>query len=93
VKAIVARSVRAVIVTTQVQAKNLFEIAETIGERPALTAALQGGVVVAAVGPTCARTLTELGAPPHIVPEQSKMGPLVMALAIHLGGNSEDVRS
>ena len=49
-----------------------------------LVDALNDRVVVAAVGPTCARTLEELGAPAHVVPEQSKMGPLVLALAKHL---------
>ena len=38
-------------------------------------------IVVAAVGPTCARALSQLGAPPHVVPEQPKMGAMVVALA------------
>ena len=46
-------------------------------------------VVVAAVGPTCARALEELGAPPHVMPEPSKMGPLVLALASHFGRKAQ----
>ncbi len=88
-KALVARLVAgeldALAITTQVQAKNLFDVAESMGARAALRGALRGRVVVAAVGPTCASVLEELGAPPHVVPELSKMGPLVLALAAHLG--------
>lgn len=84
VRSIVAGRVRAVTVTTQVQAKHLFDVADALGLREPLAAALRDRVVVAAVGPTCARTLTELGAPPHVMPENAKMGPLVAALAKHL---------
>jgi uroporphyrinogen-III synthase len=81
VKSIVAGKVRALAITTQVQARHLFEVAESMGARAELTAALRDRVVVAAVGPTCAAVLTELGAPAHVMPENSKMGPLVSALA------------
>jgi uroporphyrinogen-III synthase len=84
VRSILAGSVRALIVTTQVQAKHLFDVADALGLREPLAAALRDRVVVAAVGPTCARTLTDLGAPPHVMPENAKMGPLVAALAKHL---------
>jgi uroporphyrinogen-III synthase len=81
---IIVGGVRALAITTQVQARNLFEVAESEGRRPALAEALRTRVVVAAVGPTCARTREELGAPPHVVPENAKMGALVLALARHL---------
>jgi uroporphyrinogen-III synthase len=81
---LVAGELDALAITTQIQARNLFHVADSIGARAALTDALRTRVVVAAVGPTCARTLEELGAPPHVVPEASKMGPLVLALASHL---------
>ncbi len=81
VRAVVAGEVDAVAITTQIQAKHLFEVATSMGLRDALREALGGRVLVAAVGPTCARMLTELGAPPHVVPAQGKMGPLVLALA------------
>jgi uroporphyrinogen-III synthase len=84
VNALVQGELRALAVTTQVQARNLFSVAETMGQRDALRDALRTRVVVAAVGPTCARTLDELGAPPHVIPEPSKMGQLVLALAEYL---------
>ncbi len=90
VLAIVAGDVRAVAFTTQAQVRNLFAIAESIGSRVALANALRS-VVVAAVGPTCARTLDELGAPPHVMPEHANMGALVLALARHLSGAAGSV--
>jgi uroporphyrinogen-III synthase len=81
---IIAGGVDAVAITTQVQARNLFAVASALGAVEALREALRERVVVAAVGPTCARALAELGAPPHVVPGQAKMGPLVMALAERL---------
>jgi uroporphyrinogen-III synthase len=84
VRSILAGRVDAVAVTTQIQARHLFDVAESMGEAPGLREALRERVIVAAVGPTCARALEGLGAPPHVVPDQAKMGPLVMALAIHL---------
>jgi uroporphyrinogen-III synthase len=84
IRRIVAGGVDAVAVTTQIQARHLFEVAGAMGEAGPLRAALRSRVVVAAVGPTCARTLQELGAPHHVMPESSKMGALVLALAAHL---------
>lgn len=84
VTAIIAGRVRALAITTQVQARHLFEVAQTMGATDALSSALRDRVIVAAVGPTCARALTELGAPPHVMPENAKMGPLVTALASKL---------
>jgi uroporphyrinogen-III synthase len=84
VRSLVAGEVDALVITTQVQARHLFEVGGSIGLRDALREALETRVVVAAVGPTCERALAELGAPPHVVPSQAKMGPLVIALAERL---------
>jgi uroporphyrinogen-III synthase len=84
VEALIAGRVDALAVTTQVQAQYLFEAADATQSVDALRSALRDRVVVAAVGPTCTRALERLGAPPHVVPEQSKMGPLVLALAATL---------
>jgi uroporphyrinogen-III synthase len=83
VRALVAGEIDALAVTTQVQARHLFAAAFALGQEQALCDALRDRVIVAAVGPTCAKTLTELGAPPHVVPAQPKMGPLVLALAAY----------
>ncbi|HEX4448865.1 MAG TPA: uroporphyrinogen-III synthase [Polyangiaceae bacterium] len=81
VASLLAGDMHALAVTTQVQARNLFHVAESMGASQALREALRARVVVAAVGPTCARTLEELGVPAQVVPQPSKMGPLVIALA------------
>ena len=84
VRALVEGEVDALAITTQIQAKHLFEVASSMGLRDALREALATRVLVAAVGPTCERALAELGAPAHVVPAQAKMGPLVLALAERL---------
>jgi uroporphyrinogen-III synthase len=76
-----AGQVEAIAFTTQVQARHLFSVADAMGSREALAEALRSRVTVAAVGPTTASTLAELGAPPHVVPAQSNMGAMVLALA------------
>jgi uroporphyrinogen-III synthase len=86
VNTIVSGGVDAVAITTQVQAKHLFEIAESMGLRASLAEALRSRTVVVAVGPTSARVLSELGAPPHVTPEQPSMGAMVLALARRLAG-------
>jgi uroporphyrinogen-III synthase len=74
--------------TTQIQARNLMAIANGLGRRDELLAALRTRVVVAAVGPTCARVLTELGVPPQVVPETPKMAPMLNALVVRLAAGS-----
>jgi len=80
VRDIIAGQMDAVAFTTQIQAKHLFDIADSLGSRPALAAALRDRVTVAAIGPTTAHVLTALGAPPHVVPAQSSMGAMILAL-------------
>jgi uroporphyrinogen-III synthase len=81
VETIVGAELDAIAFTSQAQARHLFAVADAMGARDSMVRALQDRVVVAAVGPTCARTLAQLGAPPHVVPEQSKMGAMIVALA------------
>jgi uroporphyrinogen-III synthase len=89
VGALVAGQLEALAVTTQVQARHLFQIADAMGVASSLRDALRERVVVAAVGPTCAQALEELGTPAHVVPHQSKMGPMVIALAEYLAQKRE----
>jgi uroporphyrinogen-III synthase len=70
--------------TSQIQARNLMTVAEKMGRKKDLLTALRSRVVVAAVGPTCARVLAELGVPPQVVPEAPKMGAMVSALVAQL---------
>jgi uroporphyrinogen-III synthase len=86
VETIVRGEVDAIAFTTQAQARHLFAVADAMGARDALARAMGERVVVAAVGPTCARALTQLGAPPHVVPDQAKMGAMVVALAAKFAG-------
>ncbi len=73
--------VDAVLFTTQVQARHLFSVAEQMGVQHELATALRTRVTVGAIGPTTATALADLGVPPHVVPAQSSMGALVLALA------------
>jgi hypothetical protein len=41
-------------------------------------------------GSTCADALRALGAPPHVMPENPKMGPLVEAIAEAIEGSGRD---
>jgi uroporphyrinogen-III synthase len=70
--------------TTQIQARHLMTIACRIGCHDTLVASLRSRVVVAAVGPTCARVLTELGVPAQVVADPPKMATMVGALVARL---------
>jgi uroporphyrinogen-III synthase len=70
--------------TTQIQARNLLVVAGQIGRKEGLLAALRSRVLIAAVGPTCARVLAELGVPPQVVPETPKMAAMLTALVARL---------
>ena len=69
--------------TSQIQARNLMTVAEGMGRRQDLIRSCSQ-MVVAAVGPTCARVMTELGVQPDVVPDSPKMGPMIAALVEHL---------
>jgi uroporphyrinogen-III synthase len=73
-------AVDALVATSQVQVRHLFEVAERLGLAGTLPAVLRG-VVVAAVGPVAARALREHGVRVDLEPEHPKMGPLVRELA------------
>lgn len=71
-------------VTSQKQVHNLFALAEACGQAEALRAALNGPVLVAAVGPVCRRAFVDQVVPVDVEPEHPKMGHLVLAIAAHL---------
>ena len=83
---IVEGRVDAVALTSQVQLRHLLQVARETGREEALVSALRGGVVVAAVGPTCAAALEAAGITPDVVPAHPKMGPMVVALMERLRG-------
>ncbi|HKF68872.1 MAG TPA: uroporphyrinogen-III synthase [Vicinamibacterales bacterium] len=71
----------AIAVTSQIQIRHLFQIADGLGRADALTDALSRKLVVAAVGPVCASALRARGVVPHVQPSHPKMGPMLIALA------------
>ena len=78
---IIGGRVDAIAITSQIQCRHLFQIAETLGQSRALAEALNAKVVVAAVGPVCASALRSFGVIPHVQPPHPKMGPMLVALA------------
>jgi uroporphyrinogen-III synthase len=73
--------VDAIVITSQIQCRHLFQVAGTLGKSRELTEALNARVVVAAVGPVCAAALRAVGVIPHVQPAHPKMGPMMIALA------------
>jgi uroporphyrinogen-III synthase len=78
---LVGGRVDALVLTSQVQGRHLFEIAERVGLAGALSDALNSTVVVASIGPVCTQALQGYGVTPRVMPATPKMGPLVTALA------------
>jgi uroporphyrinogen-III synthase len=78
---IIGGHIDAILVTSQIQSRHLFQIAARAGKTRALTDALNTKVVVGAVGPVCASALRDAGVIPHVQPAHPKMGALIVALA------------
>ncbi|MBX5449466.1 uroporphyrinogen-III synthase [Thermogemmatispora sp.] len=76
--------VDALVLTSQVQVRHLFQLAEKAGQAQALTEALRQQVTVASIGPTCSEALQQYGVTPHVEPEHPRMGHLVKALSAYL---------
>ncbi len=79
----------AIAFTSQVQARHLFRVAEGHGLRADLTDTLNGGITVAAIGPTCATALSRFGVNSDVVPEHPKMGHMVLALMERLAATQD----
>ena len=80
---VVAGLVDAVLFTSQIQVRHLWETAPP-PVRAQLPGAFDGAVVAAAVGPTCAEALRAYGVRDVVTPENPKLGPLVAALSRRL---------
>jgi uroporphyrinogen-III synthase len=78
---IIAGKIDALAVTSQIQIRHLFEIADKLAKRSALVDALNRKTIVAAVGPVCATALRSYGVIPHVQPSHPKMGPMMLALS------------
>ncbi|XSG76673.1 uroporphyrinogen-III synthase [Herpetosiphon llansteffanensis] len=69
--------------TSQIQVRHLLQVAEQQGQAQALIAALQQAIV-AAVGPSCAQALINVGIHAVIMPEQPFMGQMVQRILNHI---------
>ena len=81
VRDVIDGSVDAIAFTNQIQARHLFHVAGDLGLSEPLARALNGDVIVAAIGPVCAEALQALGITPDIIPARPRMAPLITALA------------
>jgi uroporphyrinogen-III synthase len=84
IREILAARIRAILFTSQAQARHLFLVAEAMGEATRLRDALAAHTAVASVGPTCTGALDALGVRVDVAPARPKMGQLVTALEHHL---------
>jgi uroporphyrinogen-III synthase len=72
--------VDALLVTSQVQYRNLCEVAERVNRDRLLNLALQTDVVVGAIGPVCADAIRRTGVVPDVMPASPNLPSLVRAL-------------
>ncbi|WP_245177394.1 uroporphyrinogen-III synthase [Geodermatophilus sp. DF01-2] len=83
VATIVARGVDAVTFTSAPAAASLLAVAEELGRRDELVAALRDGVLPVAVGPVTAAPLTAAGVP-SVQPERARLGALAREVVARL---------
>jgi uroporphyrinogen-III synthase len=88
IREVIAGRIDAVAFTSQIQVRNLLQVADDMGRRDMLLHALERGPIVAAIGPTCAEAVEAAGITPHVVPDPPKMGPLLAALATALAARA-----
>ncbi len=90
---LVAERVDAIAFTSKIQVRHLWQVATGLGLAETLTQVMSRGLVVAAVGPTCAAELEAFGVTPQVVPENPKMGPMIIALAAYMAPASGSPQS
>jgi uroporphyrinogen-III synthase len=78
---LVDRRVDAIAFTSQIQCRNLLQLAADVGKADVLIRALDEHTIVAAIGPVCEGALRRLGIAPDVLPAHPKMGALIAALA------------
>lgn len=91
-RALVARAVAgeldAVTFTSQPAVRNLFRIAEEVGEADRLRAAFAGGLLAACVGPVCAEAAVEQGIATPVWPDPNRLTMLVRQVTGLLTGSA-----
>lgn len=85
VEATCTSTLAAVTFTTAPSVHNFFTLAARAGRTGDLRAAFNGPVVAACVGPVCAEAAVEEGVAAPLVPERSRLVPLVEALTARIG--------
>jgi hypothetical protein len=80
VKKILDKEIDAIMFTSATQVPFLFRTADLL-DAATFRKRLKKDVVVASVGEVTSRALRSLGVEPHVEPAESKMGPMVKALA------------
>ena len=91
VRELIAGRVDAIAFTNSIQGRHLFRAATDLGLAADLVNALNGDVLVAAVGPVCAESLQASGVTPNIIPARPTMESMIGALAdyVELTGDSD----
>jgi uroporphyrinogen-III synthase len=77
----IARRLDAVLFTSQIQCRHLFEVATHMGVAEGLAQSLNRDTVVGAIGPVCAETLRSHGVVPDVMPPLPNMMALIAAVA------------
>jgi uroporphyrinogen-III synthase len=92
---IIDRRIDALLVTSQIQYRNLCEVAAQVDREQRLTVALQTDVIVGAIGPVCADAIRRSGVVPDVMPASPNLPSLVRALAdyFELVGGRRDGRT
>jgi uroporphyrinogen-III synthase len=81
IEQVVAGRVDALLVTSQIQFRNLRAIARQGARDQELAEALRGEIVIGAIGPICATAIREAGVIPDVMPAAANLPSLVRALA------------
>lgn len=77
----IAHRLDAVLFTSQVQCRHLFQVASDMSQAEGLALSLNRTIVVGAVGPVCAGALQRAGVTPDVIPAAPNMPALVTAVA------------
>ncbi len=84
IEQMIAGKIPIAVFTTAVQADHVFQVAKEMKVEASLKKAFEK-IVIASVGPDCTQVLNSHGLKVDIQPEQSKMAPLIAAVAEHAG--------
>ena len=77
----IAGTLDAMLFTSQVQCRHLFNVAERSGRSRRLADCLNENLVIGAIGPVCAEALRAFDLIPDVIPASPNMGGLIAAVA------------